>query len=191
MRDSRKDIYCEQLVHLGGRLLNSTNYEVEKVDLEEFFLDSTIYSTGHEERLTNCIEHFWRAFWPLIVPSKVLDKIDSGYEFDSRVLLVFMDIIESSKQFNSDSDRFSDILDLKKYGTIKSGPKINRGNLQDKVTLPEKYWDEIWANRGYITPCFYPEFSKNLRTLEWILGNVSEIRIRFEMRDLSIEDLRW
>lgn len=161
--------FGSKLSSLGGRVGYEKTYAQKYIDLEEFFLESTIY-VFEDERLAICIENWIHAFGFLLSPSKIKKLITKeDVPYDPAVLGVFLDIIENQnkKQINVSSLR--KFVKKKKTITYRS---------KGKVKVSEKYFDKNWSKYNIATPTYHEEFKKNLLSLEFITKNVPEIGYR-------------
>jgi hypothetical protein len=160
--------FAHKLALLGGRISYRDKSDLQYIDLEEFFLEATIYIHG-DSRLANCIEHWIRKFGSLIGPSKVKGLIEKGFAYNKAILGVFLEIIDENKikQINTDT--------LRPYCRPYQRP-VKRNKLSPY--LPPKYRDPIWEKYNIITHKFHDESKKNLLSNRAILKNCPELRYR-------------
>lgn len=170
---NREEIFNfgSKLSSLGGRVGYEKTYSNQFIDLEKFFLESTLY-VFEDERLAICIENWVHAFGFLLSPSKIKKLITKeNINYDPAVLGVFLDIIETQnkKQINVSSLR--KFVKKKKELTYRS---------KGKVKVKEKYFDEGWIKYNIATPSFKEDFKKNLLSLDFIVKNIPELKYRAE-----------
>ncbi len=160
--------FGSRLRGLGGRVSYPDAYKSKYIDLEEFFLDATLF-IFEGSRLAIAIENWIYTFGFLISPAKVKNLIKNRYEFDPAVLGVFCEIISKTdkKQIN--------INCLKPY--IKKNPNLiyrTKSKIEVKISNP----DPIWKEFNILCPTFKLDTKKNLFQFDFILNNSPEIKNR-------------
>lgn len=91
------DNFADRLAYFGAALNGDfKRFEVEYQDLELFILEASL-SLSHDTRVTQAFMHWISRYGCLISPSKLRRLIQEDIPYDSAILGVILDVIQSSE----------------------------------------------------------------------------------------------
>jgi hypothetical protein len=177
---NKKEIsdFGSRLRCLGGRISYPQSYLDKYIDIEKFFLESTIHIYG-DDRLAECVENWIHTFGFIISPSKIKNLIKKGHHYDPAALAVFCEIIARTdkKQIN--------ISCLKPYFKKKKNITLRNNS---KLSVEPKNPDELWSKYNVLTNQFRKNEKKFILDFDFIFKNSPEVYNRIIGIDIVASD---
>jgi hypothetical protein len=173
------DEFLDNAHSLGIKINRKIDTKRDYIDLESFFLYSTIYISS-SIRVARYIEYWAFSFGKYLSVKRINDHIKKGHPYRPEFLNGLLKIID---------DNFD-----------KSGPMKNlfqkknngaNGNISIVPGYEFKKLDPLWNSVGISAPVFIPdELDKTIHKLDWISKNCPEIYYRMQGISPVLSDIR-
>lgn len=161
-----KEDFLDMAVKLGLKINRPNPYISSFVDIESFFLYSTIFIRS-DYRTARYIEYWAHAYGKYLSVKKINDLIDKGHSYDPVYLFGLLRLIDRN---------------FEKGGPFKILKRHVKKNL-NAIPIIEgfdfKKIDPVWESVGVIAPIFIPdEYEKVIREINWLEKNCPELYFR-------------
>ncbi|MBC7540162.1 MAG: hypothetical protein H7281_15160 [Bacteriovorax sp.] len=164
---------------LGIKINRSAEKRRDYIDLESFFLYSTIHISS-SIRVARYIEYWAFSFGKYLSVKRINDHIKKGHPYKPEFLNGLLKIIDE----NFDKSGPMKNLFQKKTGGTKGSIPIVPG-------FEFKKLDPKWESVGVSAPIFIPdELAKTIQGLDWISKNCPEIYYRMQGISPVLSDIR-
>lgn len=154
--------------HLGIKINREIKNKRDYIDLESYFLYSTIY-ISHSIRVARYVEYWVHSYGKYLSVKLIKDHIKKGHPYRKEFLNGLLKIVD---------DNFEN-----------SGPLkiLHQSEIKNNLLIPIvpdfefKVLDPNWKSSGIAAPIFIPdEKDKTIHDLNWIAKNCPEIYFRMQ-----------
>lgn len=171
--------FVNKLIYLGGNLgIADISYKKKYIDLEKFFVDGTLF-LNKEPRVMVTFIHWLRRYGVLLSPSK-LRRIIKTNEYDPYLLTIFVSYLEETN------------IKVQNWKILNPYCKVltKQERFFRNIPIHSKIYNKHFLKANILAkPIIYDE-KKYLKTKEYLLKTVPEIKYRSEGLTQVVADLR-
>jgi hypothetical protein len=174
------ELFLDNAYLLGIKINRKISTERTYIDVESFFLYSTLYMSD-SLRLARYVEYWTYCFGKYLSVKKINDHLKRGHPYRPKFLSGLLKIIDSNYE------KTGPLKVLAIHTKFKKKEKIEAIVPGFEFKRLDKRWEEV----GIAAPVFFPdELDKTIRDIKWIEKNCPEIYFRMQGLSAILSDIK-